>query len=369
MTATIAPEFELKNLDDVAAIADGELLAFNAVTGLFEGLLIDLSGYVAQAVFAAHTHSSISNGGGSVSVDSDGITNALIALDRINHKTIFSVGVDTSNENDFGLDFKAYRDGAEGQNRIMEIVPRNCTSVDLYASPLNVYGLMKFVDGMTGVYHADLQFNLYYQSYGSKGFRFYDMQTSSVIGYLKKSGFGINEAAPLSQLHVVNSNAAQPVQILKAASLQAAPFLQGLDVNDVEKFSVTTAGHGVFNRVQIGGTLGPRLRNESGAVGVTNSDETAYVNFVCASITTVGPSQTDFGTSLRIQNVFAIRSGGGGLEVVNLSEDNWAPVTALNFKVQGVQVVGAQQAAIANTGHAPSDAILSVLRTHGLIAM
>ena len=57
------------------------------------------------------------------------------------------------------------------------------------------------------------------------------------------------------------------------------------------------------------------------------------------------------------------------LDVVNGVETNWRKINTLtSYNVNGIQVVGAQQAAIPNSGDATVNAILAALRTHGLIA-
>jgi hypothetical protein len=175
-----------------------------------------------------HTHSSISNGSGSVIVDAQGQAAALIEADAPNHKIIFTAGVKSSANpelNDFGLDVKAYRGSLTDGNRQIEIGGRNTTQVLVNANSWQFFGTPAFPDGLQSAYHSDLTLQLRPQGYGPRGFRFFDEQTGSVLGYLTKRGLGINTDTPLAQQHTVNSIASQPAQIIEGASGQSAPLI------------------------------------------------------------------------------------------------------------------------------------------------
>ena len=76
-------------------------------------------------------------------------------------------------------------------------------------------------------------------------------------------------------------------------------------------------------------------------------------------------------------NVFALTDNSfisattliNDFDTTNQSITNWRKVNTLTgYYFNGIKVVGIQQAAIANSGNATTDAILAALRTHGLIA-
>jgi hypothetical protein len=56
------------------------------------------------------------------------------------------------------------------------------------------------------------------------------------------SVFGTSLYLPQAQVHVANSNAARPAQILQAAVGQSAPYIKGVDSSDVEKWSISKDG-------------------------------------------------------------------------------------------------------------------------------
>lgn len=188
--------------------------------------------------------SSISNGPGSVSVDAaTGRISALIATDSINHGTLFSAGVKTSDENDFGLDIRAYHGGVGDGNRIIEFVPRNCSQVTFSSSDSYVWAAtMCFPFGYQGNFHTD---TLAYvrESAVITGFRVIDKNTGKTRAYFS-GGVQVGEDTALTaSTTLTNAHYALYFDTSAGNIAQALPDATGLDGREYVLFKATPDGN------------------------------------------------------------------------------------------------------------------------------
>lgn len=156
MPALAPPEFHLARLDDVGPIAPGQFVRLDPTSGLFVG--------------AALSPSSISNGGGSVSVDAAGNASA-------------------------STDFSARRD---------VIAARFAQAAYLRSD--------NWVDANNGTYLIR-----FFGSYLQLG--------TTTLPLYTATQFGVGVLSTAAMLTISNYTPAQPVQILQGAAGQTAPLL------------------------------------------------------------------------------------------------------------------------------------------------
>lgn len=147
-----------------------------------------------------HTHTAISNGGGSVSVDADG---DIHISPPVSSPRVYIRAGGGAGSGDLYVGGTIRLGGNEDQFRSSG----GAGSLDFYS-----YAKVRLLPG--------------------------DVAALTAI----TTGVGINAGTPTAQLHVVNSNAAQPVLQLKGAASQSAALIKAVDSSDVTKFEVASTG-------------------------------------------------------------------------------------------------------------------------------
>ena len=195
MPAYQAPITDFIDLDDVGTFNDDEFVRFDATSGQFVGALVDLSGYA----LLGHTHTSISNGSGSVSVGSDGNANVTGRLKPLS----------------LDLPYDPFQEGKSirwmGETELLG---------QMHSVGGNQIWLRLLAASSLKIIAPDL------------------FPVLSVIG--RTVGFGTE--SPAASLHFVNSNASIPTLKLQGAASQSDPYILVQDSSGNDKLSVSAAG-------------------------------------------------------------------------------------------------------------------------------